>query len=231
MRIVSRDGTPFENRTEAGTLLAGELGEYRGDATVVLGIPRGGLVVAHALARALPASLDAVFAIKIGFPGSPEVAVGALSEGGGEFLNETFIARMGIAAEVAEEKGRQAAELARRTDLIRRRLPRLPLEGRTVIVADDGVATGATFRAALRAARHSNPGRLVGAVPVGDEGAIVKLSQETDEMLCLRSPGDFRAVSQFYRSFPQVTDEEMEDLLQRRGAFPPSGASKEQKGR
>jgi predicted phosphoribosyltransferase len=213
MRIVSREGTPFGDRTEAGRLLAGELGEYRGEETVVLGIPRGGLVVGHSLSRALPASLDAVFAIKVGFPGSPEIAVGALSEGGGEFFNEIFIARMGIAAEVAEEKARQAAELARRADLIRRRLPRLPLEGRTVIVVDDGVATGATFRAALRAARHSKPGLLVGAVPVGDEGAIVKLSQETDEMLCLRSPGDFMAVSQFYRSFPQLTDEEMEKLL------------------
>jgi predicted phosphoribosyltransferase len=233
MHIVSRDGTPFENRTEAGTLLAGELQEFRDEAPVVLGIPRGGLVVAHALAHSLSAPLDAIFAIKLGFPGNPEFAVGALSEGGGEFLSEDFIARMGITAEVAEEKARQAAELARRAGLIRRHLPRVPLEGRTVIVTDDGVATGATARAAFRAVRSSKPRHLVAAIPVGDEGAVEKLSEETDGMLCLRCPRDFRAVSQFYRSFPQVTDEEMEDLLRRRHAdtFSPSRASKQQEGR
>jgi len=216
LRIVSRESVPFEDRWEAGVLLAEELREFRDDDPVVLGIPRGGLVIAHAVANALGASMDAVFALKLGFPGNPEVAVGAVSERGGEFLSESFIRRMGIGEEVAREKARQSAELARRAGLIRNCLPRVPLSGRTVIVTDDGVATGATTKAALRSVRHSNPRKLVGAIPVGEEGAIEKLSGETDEMICLRCPPDFRAVSQFYRQYPQVTDGEMEDIFRLR---------------
>lgn len=233
LRIVSRGCAPFRDRTEAGTLLGEELTALRKEEPVVLGIPRGGLIVARSLASVLNAPLDAIFAIKVGFPGNPELAVGALSEGGGRFFNTAFIERMGISGAVEREAAARSAELLRRTELIRRHLPRIPLSGRTVIVVDDGVATGSTTRAALRAVRSSAPRRLIGAVPVGEEGAVEILAEETDEMICLRCPPDFRAVSQFYRSFPQLSDEEVESLLRSRppgGNVSPPGASTEREG-
>ena len=113
-----------------------------------------------------------------------------------------------------KETKERLAELARRANMIRKLRPRFPLSGRTVIVIDDGVATGHTTRAAFRAARERHPRRLIGAVPVGDEGAIEKIAEEVDEMVCLRCPPGFRAVSQFYRVFPQVGDEEVARLFQ-----------------
>jgi putative phosphoribosyl transferase len=213
MRIVSRDSAPFEGRAEAGRLLAAELDLPGEEIPVVLGIPRGGLIVAHSLARSLNAPLDAVFVLKIGLPGNPELAVGAVSEGGEALLNEQFIERMGIRDPVEQERKKQAAELTRRADLIRRLRPRVPLAGRTVIITDDGVATGYTTRAAFRSVRREAPRKIIGAVPVGDEGAIEKLADEADDMVCLRCPPAFLAVSQFYRQYPQVTDEEIVRLF------------------
>jgi len=208
LRIVSAEITAFENREEAGSLLGEALAHLRGLNPVVLGIPRGGLVVARAAAKVLGAELDAIFALKLRFPGNLEVAVGAVAEGGQIVVNERFVEKMGIGDALEEEKEKRLEELARRAELIRKHRRRVPLAGRTVIVTDDGVATGSTTRAAFRAVRRERPRKLIGAFPVGDRGAIEKLAGETDEMICLRCPPSFRAVSQFYRTFPQVETEE-----------------------
>lgn len=213
LRILDRDSRPFEDRREAGRLLGEGLRHLQGRSPVVLGIPRGGLAVAHALAEVLEAEFDALFSLKIGFPGNPELAVGAVAEGGNVYINGDYVEKMGLGPFVAEEKERKLAELARRAEMIRRMRPRIPLTARTVVVTDDGVATGATVRAAFRALRQEGPGRLVGAFPVGPEGAMEKLAEETDELLCLRCPPDFMAVGQFYRNFPQLEEEEVEALF------------------
>ncbi len=209
LRILSTDSRPFEDRRSAGRLLGEALPSLRDKKTVVLGIPRGGLVVAAALAGVLEAEVDAVFTLKIGFPGNPEFAVGSVSEGGSFHINETFVEKMGIGEFVEEERLVRLAELTRRAELIRRYRPRIPLAGRTVVVTDDGVATGTTARAALEAVRREGPGRLIGAFPVGEEGAVAMLAELTDEMICLRCPETFRAVGQFYRDYHQVDDEEV----------------------
>jgi predicted phosphoribosyltransferase len=209
LRIVSDEATAFEDREEAGFLVGEALTHLRNLDPLVLGIPRGGLVVAQGAAKVLGAELDAIFALKLRFPGNLEVAVGAVAEGGLILVNEPFVAKMGIGDALEEEKERRLGELARRAGLIRKHRRRVPLAGRTVIVTDDGVATGSTTRAAFRAVRQERPRRLIGAFPVGDRGAIEKLAGEVDEMVCLRCPPSFRAVSQFYRTFPQVETEEV----------------------
>ncbi len=215
LRILSTDSRPFEDRVEAGRLLGEALSFLRDESPVVLGIPRGGLVVAVALAKVLEAEVDAVFTLKIGFPGNPEFAIGSVSEGGRFHVDEEFVEKMGIGEFIEEEKKAKLAELTRRTELIRRHRPRIPLAGRTVVVTDDGVATGTTARAALEAVRRESPRKLTAAFPVGDEGAVEKLAELADEVLCLRCPEDFRAVSQFYRDYHQVSDEEVERIFMR----------------
>ena len=213
LRIVSNDDSPFEDRREAGALLARELLALKGLSPLVLGIPRGGLVVAGEVARALGGDLDALFALKIPFPGNPELALGAVAEGGEISLDRRYVERAGLTGYAEEERRKASAELSRRAENIRRMRPRIPLAGRTVVVVDDGVATGATTRAALRAAAGEAPRTLVAAFPVGLRGAVEKLSEEADETVCLRCPPDFLAVSQFYRRFRQVGDEEIAALF------------------
>jgi len=214
LRIVSDEATAFEDREEAGRLVGEALARLRDLDPVVLGIPRGGLVVALGAAKVLGAELDAIFALKLRFPGNLEVAVGAVAEGGLVLVNESFVEKMGIGDAMEEEKEQRLGELTRRAELIRNHRRRVPLAGRTVIVTDDGVATGSTTRAAFRAVRQERPRRLIGAFPVGDRGAIEQLAGEVDEMVCLRCPPSFRAVSQFYRSFPQVETEEVLRIFQ-----------------
>lgn len=214
LRIVSGEARAFEDREEAGLLLGEALVHLRDLNPVVLGIPRGGLVVARAAAGILGAELDAIFALKLRFPGNLEVAVGAVAEGGQIVVNERFVEKMGIGDALEEEKEKRLGEISRRAELIRKHRRRVPLAGRTVIVTDDGVATGSTTRAAFRAVRQERPRKLIGAFPVGDRGAIEKLAEETDEMICLRCPPSFRAVSQFYRAFPQVETEEVVRIFQ-----------------
>lgn len=213
LQILSTDSRPLEDRRSAGRLLGEALSFLRDERPVILGIPRGGLVVAAALAAVLKAEVDAAFTLKIGFPGNPEFAVGAVSEGGLFHVDKEFVEKMGIGEFIEEERAAKLGELTRRTNLIRRHRPRIPLAGRTVIVTDDGVATGTTARAALEAVRRESPGRLLGAFPVGDEGAIEQLAKLTDEMICLRCPETFRAVGQFYRDYRQVSDEEVERIF------------------
>ncbi len=214
LRILSHASTPFIDRREAGKLLAAELGQYRGQNAVVLGIPRGGVVVACEIARALDAELDIVLAHKLRTPGHNELAMGSVAEEGKLFLNQEVMGELGVPEKyILQEKEQQLAEIKRRTGLIRRVRPKVPLEGRIVIVTDDGVATGATTQAALWAVRMEQLEKLIAAMPVGPEETIRRLAQDVDEMLCLRTPMLFGAVGQFYQEFYAVEDEEMLKIL------------------
>ena len=214
LRIVSRSHEAFRDRAEAGMLLAAELASYRGQKPVVLGIPRGGIVVARELAQALNGELDVVLAHKLGTPGQQELAMGSVAEDGKMFLNENVTRPLGVSRDYIEaEKERQLAQIQRRIEMIRRVRPKVPLEGRVVIVTDDGVATGATTQAALWAVRGEKPEKLIAAMPVGPEDTIRRLADFVDVMLCLRAPPMFAAVGQFYERFHPVEDEEMLRIL------------------
>jgi len=214
VRILSRSSKPFTDRLEAGQLLAQELQEYRGSRTVVLGIPRGGVVIASVIARALGAEVDIVLARKLGAPGNPEFAIGAIAEDQKLFLDEPLLARLTVTSEyLMEEKVSQLAELKRRIGLYRPVRPKVPLSGRTVIVTDDGVATGATMQAALWTVRQEAPERLIAALPLGPGDTVKRLAAFTDALLCLRAPAFFGAIGQFYKQFEQVEDEEVLAIL------------------
>lgn len=215
LRILSRSQEPFRDREEAGKLLARELASFHGQNVVVLGIPRGGIVVARELTRALEADLDVILSRKLRTPGHEELAMGSVAEDGTLFLNEPIIQKLSIEKSYIErEKAHQLTEITRRTKLIRRIRPKVHLKVRIVIVTDDGVATGATTQAALWAVRLEYPGRLIAALPVGPEDIVTRLAKDVDEMICLRTPPLFAAVGQFYRHFYPVEDEEMLRILQ-----------------
>jgi putative phosphoribosyl transferase len=214
VRIISRSGEPFRNRLQAGQLLARELSTWQGEKAVVLGIPRGGVVVARSLSEEIKADLDIVLSRKLGAPDQSELAIGAIAESGEVFLNRYLMEQLSVSSSYIErEKKRQRVEIRRRSQLIRRVKPKVSLEGRMVVVTDDGVATGATMQAAVWAVRHENPRALIAAVPVASEEAVERLAQEVDELICLRLPPMFRAVGQFYLEFGQVTDQEVLDIL------------------
>lgn len=209
VRIISEEQRPFEDRVEAGRLLGGALARLHKRDPVVLGIPRGGLIVAHALAQVLNAELDALFTLKLRSPENPEFSVGAVDENGKCHPIGRFQGKHGLGDYMEEEITERLGELRRRAGLIRRIRPRVPLAGRTVIVTDDGVFTGSTMRAALLAAKGDGPESLIAAVPVCLEGRCEMLAEKADEVLCLRCPPDLVAVSQLYRRYPQVEDREI----------------------
>jgi len=214
LHILSRSNGLFEDRWEAGRLLAEELSDYRGQGTVVLGVPRGGIIVAETVARDLEAVMDIVLAHKLRAPGHAELAMGSVAEDGSLFLNEEVIQELGVdEAYIQQEKARQMAEIRRRTGLFRSVRPKVPLGNKIVIVTDDGVATGATTQAALWAVRLEKPKKLIAALPVGHEDTIKRLAKDVDEMLCLRTPPFFAAVGQFYINFEPVEDEEVLEIL------------------
>ena len=216
IQIGSRSAAPFADRREAGRLPAREFERFRADRPVVLGIPRGVVVVAAAVADHLGAELDIVLSRKIGAPGNPELAIGAIAEDGRLFLDELLARRTGASqAFISREQERQLAEIGRRVALFRKVRPKVPLLNRVVIVVDDGLATGATMQAALWAARRDRPHSTVAAVPVGAMDTVDRLSESADEFVCLRVPEDFGAVGRFYRDFDQVEDEEVLALLER----------------
>jgi len=206
----------FKDRQEAGRRLAAELLKYREQRPVVLALPRGGVPVGFEIATALDAPLDVVLVRKIGAPWMPELAVGAIAEG--EPL-ETIIERETVAAlgvtqkYLDEEIARQTSEIERRRQLYRKTRPRSDIKGCTAIVVDDGIATGATMRAALRAVRREGPSKLVLAVPVAAASTLAKLRGEVSDIVCLSSPEDFGAISVFYADFRQVDDAVVNELL------------------
>jgi predicted phosphoribosyltransferase len=204
----------FRDRIEAGRVLAGRLAQYRGQRPVVLGIPRGGVVVAAEIARRLEGSLDIVVARKLGAPGSPELALGAVTADGGRFLNDDIIRMLGVSQEYLESvTAIQMAEAKRREEWLRNLRPPVPLSGRVAILVDDGLATGATMRAAVRSVRRHRPAKLIVAAPVGSRDACATLREEADEVVCPYQPEPFGAVGFFYEHFDPVEDKEVQALL------------------
>jgi putative phosphoribosyl transferase len=206
-------GVTYVNRHEAGTRLAAHLADYANrDDVVVLGLVRGGVPVAARVAAALRAPLDVLVIRKLGVPWAPEVAFGALGPGDVAVHNPEVEARVSVADVHAVAAG-EAAELRRREALYRRGRPPLSLAGRIAVIVDDGLATGATARAAVAVARKFGAVRVVVAVPVGAADSVQRLRREADEVVCPVIPEQFGAVSRFYRSFAQTTDAEVVALL------------------
>jgi putative phosphoribosyl transferase len=212
----------FDDRVAAGRQLATILGDLRDQNPVVLGLPRGGVVVAAEVARVLGAPLDAIIVRKLGVPVQPELAMGAIGEDGVRIIAEDVIRRARIGADdLAAVEQRERAELERRARLYRGEGPRRALEGRTAIVVDDGIATGSTAYAACAVARAHGAARVILAVPVGSPEAVASLSGVVDEVRCLEAPGWLGAIGQFYRDFAQVDDDQVVALL--RDQAPPTG--------
>ncbi len=204
----------FTDRTHAGRLLADRLAPMRGTDVVVLGLPRGGVPVAAEIARGLGAPLDVVVVRKLGVPGQPELAMGAVGEGGVLVVEERVVHSARVAPEDLELAGRrQRAEVETRLRLFREGRPRIPLAGRIAVVVDDGIATGSTARAACAVVRALGAVRIVLAVPVCAPGSVRAVSSVVDELVCLESPRNFRAVGQFYADFRPTEDDEVIGLL------------------
>lgn len=203
------EGRTFADRTEAGRRLADVLVERGVEADVVLGIPRGALPVARAVADALDADLDVVVAQKMGAPGNPELAVGAAASDGSLWLNDDLVARLGVSEEYVEREREREADSAReKLEWYRGERAPPDLQGKRVVVVDDGVATGATAMAVLRQVRDAGAERVVLAVPVASPSSVEQLRDAADDVVAVLEPENFRAVGQFYRDFGQVSDEE-----------------------
>lgn len=206
---------PFRNRADAGRALAARLGHLAGrPGVVVLALPRGGVPVAYEVAKALGAPLDVFLARKLGVPGHAELAMGAIAAGGTRVLNRAVVDSLRIPPEAVEEvAAREGAELARREQSYRPDRPPVDVAGRVVVVVDDGLATGATMRAAVTALKAQQPVRVVVAVPVGSAETCAALAAEADEVVCVASPASFHAVGQWYDDFSQTSDDEIRALL------------------
>lgn len=208
----------FKDRREAGRLLAERLTGFREAKPVVLGLPRGGVPVAFEIAQALRAPLDVMLVRKIGVPWQPELALGAVSDGGEPelFIDDQLKSLLEIDDDYVESaRKREITEIERRRTAYRQGRPPIDVAGRVTIVVDDGIATGATTRVALRAVRRRKPSRLVLAVPVAPPDSLAGLRIEADEIICLETPEDMGAVGLYYRDFRQTTDQEVTDLLAR----------------
>lgn len=216
----------YADRREAGRALGAALGTYAGRPdVVVLALPRGGAPVAFEVAEALGAPLDLFLVRKLGFPGNEEFAMGAIASGGVRVLNEPIIERYGVPEAVVEAVARaEGQELSRRERAYRGDLPPLALGGKTVIVVDDGLATGFSMRAAVAALRSLGPKRIVVAVPVGPEDTVRELRKIADEVVCPAMPEPFLAVGRFYAVFDQTTDGEVKEVLARARRPEPAGA-------
>ncbi|MFG3138774.1 phosphoribosyltransferase family protein [Streptomyces sp. NPDC048211] len=218
----------FTDRADAGQRLAAALRPLASSDPVVLGLPRGGVPVAFRVAEELGAALDVIVVRKLGVPYHPELGFGAIGEGGVRVISEDIVRRGGVSqADVAAVEGAEEAELLRRARAFRGDRPRIPLTGRTVIVVDDGIATGATALAACEVARAQGAARVVLAVPVAPPDAAERLRGEVDELVCLSTPHGFSAVGEWYRDFGQTPDGEVVSLLARAAGTDSTGTTVE----
>lgn len=205
----------FQNREAAGRRLGEQLLRYQDEAPVVLALPRGGVPVGAEISDALGAPLDVIIARKLGAPGQPELAIGAVAPGGVRLVNERVVRWLGIPEDWIERAAeKELAELERRMRRFRGGRPTPDIRERSVILVDDGIATGMTARAAILAIRAEEPRQIVLAVPVCAKETAEKLSREVDELVCLEIPDDLWAIGLWYRDFHQVPDEEVIDLLE-----------------
>lgn len=205
----------YTDRAEAGRALADELRDLGLDDPVILAMPRGGVPIAREVAVALDAPLDVVVIRKVGAPGHEEYGIGAVGEGGVTLLDPVAVARLGAVEErIQQTVDREREELRRRVERYRGGRPGVEVEGREVVVVDDGVATGVSARAALQVLRERGASRIVLAVPVGSPRGLDDLAEEADDVVCPLRPPGFRAVGQYYDDFHQVTDEEVVAILE-----------------
>jgi putative phosphoribosyl transferase len=209
----------FRNRAEAGSLLASQLAHFAGRPNVrILALPRGGVPVAFEIARALKLPLDVFVVRKLGVPGQEELAMGAVASGNVRIVQTQVIAALGIPQSVIEAvTAEEIRELARRERAFRGDRPSPEVRGRTIILVDDGLATGSTMRAAVSALRLQRPERVIVAVPVAASETCHELRNEVDQIICLKTPTSFQAVGLWYEHFPQLTDEEVRTLLRKAG--------------
>jgi putative phosphoribosyl transferase len=207
----------FLNRVEAGRILAGHLRKYADrDDVLVLGVPRGGVPVAFEVASALHVPLDIFVLRKLGVPWHPELAFGAIATGGVQVLDTQIVESMGLSGpDIERVAAREKKELERREALYRGDKPPLKLKGQTVILVDDGIATGSSMQAAIGALRRLKPARLIVAIPVAPVPTCERLRAEVDELVCLDTPDPFYAIGEFYEDFSQVTDHAVCNLLLR----------------
>jgi putative phosphoribosyl transferase len=205
----------FRNRVEAGRRLAEQVTRsVRDPESLVLALPRGGVPVAFEVARALPAELDIFLVRKLGLPGQEELAIGAIASGGVRVLNEALVKELQVSpALIGHISAREERELKRREELYREGLPALPVHGRTVVIIDDGLATGASMKAATRALRPQGPKRIIVAVPVAARQTCDALRNDADEIVCAATPEPFMAVGMWYEDFSQTTDDEVRRSL------------------
>jgi putative phosphoribosyl transferase len=204
----------FKNRVEAGRALASALEKFKGaKKTVVLGLPRGGVVVASIVAETLKLPLDVIVPRKIGAPDNPELAIGGVA-GDGVVLDQGIISALNVSEDyIRNAIAREKKEAERRLSLFRKGKPMPDWSGWTTLVVDDGIATGATMRASIAALKKIHAAKIIVAVPVGPPDTIIDLKKEVDEVICLYSPSSFMAVGQFYDEFPQTSDEEVVEIL------------------
>ena len=206
--------TPFEDRKDAGRQLAERMARYGDENPIILALPRGGVPVGYEIARALQAPLDIFIARKLGAPGRRELGIGAVAQGGVRVLNERIVQALGVREEYIERvTAKETAEIERRLRLLRGDRPEPEVQGRTVILVDDGLATGVRAWAAILALRRRAPRRLVLAVPVCASQTIETIRSEVDELICLKVPSDLMAIGFWYLNFEQVPDEEVIKLL------------------
>jgi len=207
----------FENRREAGQQLAQELSGYADrEDVIVLGLPRGGVPVAFEVAKALGAPLDVFVVRKLGFPGNPELAMGAIASGDVRVMNQNVVRTIGVSDKAIERVIKEEREkLKEREEIYRGARPRVDLEGKTVLLIDDGLATGATMRAAVRALRQHNPEKIVVAVPTAPPETCAEFKKIVDEIICVTTPRMFMGVGGAYRDFSQTTNQQVRDMLEK----------------
>ncbi len=205
----------FEDRVEAGKRLASALKDVVSSDAIVLAIPRGGVVVGYEIARNLNLPLDITVPRKIGAPDNPELAIGAIAEDGVVLLDENMVNYLHVPeGYIKSESENQRLEIERRLKMYRGDVPRPNLKNRDVVIVDDGIATGATMKAAMASVRKSGAKRIIVAVPVGPESTIRELERQADVVVCLYTPDSFYAIGEFYENFAQTEDERVKDLLE-----------------